>query len=448
MTDAVHGGIGGEGESDLSVSDAVAAIDRVRALEEPLRRRAEGVTWVVWGIVTTGFFAVVAALEHTHGPYWFLWMGVAIPAWLGLGVLGAEMVWRIASLTRARLAPDAGKVALALLVLTLLTVGLLAAVYPLSTPSGTAQGLVLLVLPWSLLAAVQWGRSTEVGRRLTIGIAVLVLVLGGAYLLGRDGVAYAGGSALVIGLIMGGVPVAAGTAWTLWGRGSDADVTSVADGDHDEDVEGEDGGEGAGDPDLSVTDAVATIDRVSALDEPLRRRTEGMTWVVWGLVTATFLATQGALGDAVPWQLWLAVWLPAWLGVGVLGAELVWRIASLTRTALAPDARRVGLAFLLGGAALTVLMAAAYPVFPTYLPQIVIAMFLPWAILATVQWGRLTAGGRRVTGVLAVVMVVLGLAVLGGQTDAFETSPFPALIAGLVAGGVPFIAGTWWTLRG
>lgn len=197
---------------------------------------------------------------------------------------------------------------------------------------------------------------------------------------------------------------------------------------------------------LSAAEAVATIDRVSALEEPLRRRTEGVTWVVWGLVTATFLATQAALGDAVPWEVWLLVWLPAWLGVGVLGTEMVWRIASLTASTLAPDARRTGVAFLLGAMALTAIMTAVYPFSgPDYVPQLVTLLVLPWAFLAAVQWRRLTDAGRTLTLVLAVVILGLGVpTTLGFGALSYGS----ALLVALVAGGVPFVAGTWWTLRG
>lgn len=208
--------------------------------------------------------------------------------------------------------------------------------------------------------------------------------------------------------------------------------------------------ETAGTDDLSAADAVATIERVSTYEEPLRRRTEGVTWVVWGLVTVTFLATQAALGDTVPWELYFLIWLPGWLGVGVLGAELVWRIAGLTRETLAPDARRAIALFVVGALAFASLMAAVYPFSgPNYAPQTILVLVLPWTFLATVQWGRLTEGGRRLSVAVAVTLVVLGAAfLLAGGVAFVQGTDRAALMVGMIAGGVPFATGTWWTLRG
>lgn len=72
---------------------------------------------------------------------------------------------------------------------------------------------------------------------------------------------------------------------------------------------------------------------------------------------------------------------------------------------------------------------------------------VPWAILAAVQWDRLTRPGRRATILLGALMfvIVLVLHLIESQDQTMQDTVIGIVIAAV--GGVPFLGGLAWLLR-
>ncbi len=67
---------------------------------------------------------------------------------------------------------------------------------------------------------------------------------------------------------------------------------------------------------FDVRGAIETIDRATSYDIPLRRRTEGVTWMVWGLATAVAFLAFSTL-DPTRYVSWLPM-IVLWPLLGIL----------------------------------------------------------------------------------------------------------------------------------
>ncbi|MCA1814791.1 MAG: hypothetical protein LC624_12755, partial [Halobacteriales archaeon] len=83
----------------LTVEQAVRAIDAARRYEEPLRRRTEGVTWMVWGFVTFAMMSFGSALELLGLPFSSQVYYLYPFALLAIGIAGTKAVWSIAGVS-------------------------------------------------------------------------------------------------------------------------------------------------------------------------------------------------------------------------------------------------------------------------------------------------------------------------------------------------------------
>lgn len=202
---------------------------------------------------------------------------------------------------------------------------------------------------------------------------------------------------------------------------------------------------------FNVADAVEAIGRGTAYDIPLRRRTEGVTWMVWGLATGVaFLAFSTT--DPTRFVSWVPI-IVLWPALGILGTSAAWRIAALSRATLAPQASRSSATAIVVMVALFAALVTALAITggngpqPLFLASVLTA--LPWAAFAMLQWRRMTPGGQRAmvwTGV-AMVMTMLLLMQFVLVPDR-EHSPQNLLIAVAVMGGPPFALGVWRVFRG
>lgn len=82
-------------------------------------------------------------------------------------------------------------------------------------------------------------------------------------------------------------------------------------------------------PDLSPQEAEAAIARLEAYAEPLAQRTGGITWMVWGIVTAGIFVTYeaalpAAAGNPVVWFLWTP-----WVAAGVAVTRALWHSVAI-----------------------------------------------------------------------------------------------------------------------
>lgn len=200
---------------------------------------------------------------------------------------------------------------------------------------------------------------------------------------------------------------------------------------------------------LSVRQAAQVIERATAYDEPLRRRTEGATWMVWGTVTAGSNLSYG-LAYALGWPD-NGLWAP-WLALGILLSLAVRRIAVLSK----PDVAigwRAGAVAMVGLAAF---MALAYTISTsagaspeTYTVVGFSFMGILWMFFAAWNPHRATALGRRVMVAIGVAIVAMG-AVYASQVPVMPPSMWPqaGFVAAFIGGVPPVLGGLWQVLRG
>lgn len=213
---------------------------------------------------------------------------------------------------------------------------------------------------------------------------------------------------------------------------------------------------GAGEQ-LTPEAAAETIEEARSYEEPLRRRTEGVTWMIWGVVTAAIALSYSSIPtyypgyEGVPWFLHGLVTF-GWPLVGVAMTYATWRIAVVDTPSLAGRSLRsalssalwlplvyvgIGAVFLLGGD--RVGEAAGIP----------IGIGLAWLTLGGLNPFRATATGRRVMLGAGAVTLAGGLA-FAPFAAGFPHGGYPQmrLVALALGGGAPFLGGLWQTLRG
>lgn len=201
---------------------------------------------------------------------------------------------------------------------------------------------------------------------------------------------------------------------------------------------------------LTVRRAVETIEQANRFEEPLRRRTEGATWMVWGLVTAGFFlfpfptfASPGIAGVAVP------LLMLAWVAVAFFMTSAVWRIAGMASPGVKPTRRQTtfavaGAAGVLAAVGLGLMWLQVLGVYRDPLQMLPIGAM--WAVAGASNLRRMTPVGRRVMIAIGIAIALLAvvLALLGVRIY----DPADHVMAAAVAGGVPFLGGLWQTLRG
>lgn len=84
-----------------------------------------------------------------------------------------------------------------------------------------------------------------------------------------------------------------------------------------------------GEPPLSPEEAEQAIARLEGFAEPLEARTGGITWMVWGVVTAGIFVTYEAAfpavaGNPLAWVLWTP-----WVAAGVAVTRALWNSVAL-----------------------------------------------------------------------------------------------------------------------
>lgn len=223
---------------------------------------------------------------------------------------------------------------------------------------------------------------------------------------------------------------------------------------------------------LEAEQALATIDETLGHEAALRSRTEGLTWMIWGLVTAGWTLTYDAIAwiarpDGVPedvipiltripeFSLLTLVPLP-WVVAGGLVTWGLWRTAALSDPSL-DDERPAGAWLTAGFSAFVVALWATLffgLVVPLDFPGTadtmgLIVLGITWATFGWVQPVRLTGRARRVCVVIGAILLATGLltAFALGQ-DHPDANAIATPVAVLVGGGAPLAGGLWQALRG
>lgn len=192
---------------------------------------------------------------------------------------------------------------------------------------------------------------------------------------------------------------------------------------------------------LTPEEAARAFAKANAWEDRIQHRTEGMTWMVWGLVTAAIWVTFQALsrGPMTLATMTLA-WAP-WILAGFALTHALWRSASLASPAVHRPAWWTYLAKLGGIAAGIVLLSyVIHPQTPAY-PLAIMGMFWIATALLNRRWSKL---GK------ATSIVIGALVILGGLALPLLTGDMGAMMLGAAAigGAVPLAGGFWQTLRG
>lgn len=201
---------------------------------------------------------------------------------------------------------------------------------------------------------------------------------------------------------------------------------------------------------FSAKEAVQVIDAVQGFEEGLRRRTYGITWLLWGFVGSGIAMTYAYAYLAVPhaWMwLFALLWIP-WVAGGYLASFLLWRSVGIAIGA-EPRAGRafglrvtlVSLVFLVlafgGGALLGPLMG------PGGYTLAAVGFFSGLAGLLRLRYAPVQ-GDRFILAAASFVLILAGIAVA-------LWSPSMAVgevAAAIIGGGVYLAAGSIQTLRG
>lgn len=219
---------------------------------------------------------------------------------------------------------------------------------------------------------------------------------------------------------------------------------------------------------MSPAQALDEVRRALRYEASLRSRTEGLTWIVWGLASAaTFLTFEAVTslyyGDTpftqgtgfeeqrAPW--WTGgLWLP-WLVLGILTTYALWRSAALASRDVADRSPRHVLVFVGWIAA----VAAGWLVAVLVLPDANVATFpvmgigTAWILLGALNLYRGTRLGRVVATTIGAAIFVAGLAMAATMSPHASVDRSGAIVghvAAIVTGLIPFLGGLWQTLRG
>lgn len=213
---------------------------------------------------------------------------------------------------------------------------------------------------------------------------------------------------------------------------------------------------------FDAREAATVIREMEGYEEGLRRRTEGITWMIWSLVFAGISMSYWVMGilsppgaeDAaaiLPDRGLVSPWI-GWVVAGGLAIGAVWRGAALREGsplrqvgALAAIMVSMWLLFIASWfvpAAMTQYLYAAGPLalFGLAALLVVSTRLVPWS-----------ARGRRVARIVALAQV--GVAAFYGILQALGLFPSPAvvpveLLGTIVVGAMWLGAGLWHTSQG
>lgn len=188
---------------------------------------------------------------------------------------------------------------------------------------------------------------------------------------------------------------------------------------------------GAGEP-LSTTtevytpgDAMAEITKLEDVHEALKRRTVGLSWMVWGIVAAAIFVSYSFVGFVAEVEapeaatLFPFLWLP-WVLLGVLTNRLLWRSVGLVIALDPAEGAKWGiltmvlfLGLIFGGMALV----AALDVPITEPATVLMAMGLATGLLGAVGGSESYDRGLALAGGAVLVVVALAATLLVGDGD-------------------------------
>lgn len=199
---------------------------------------------------------------------------------------------------------------------------------------------------------------------------------------------------------------------------------------------------------LTPQEAVRALAKAHDWEAALHGRTQGLTWMVWGLATpATFLTYSFAAvlaevdGATVPAWVWNVLWVP-WILAGVIATVALWRAAALAVPGLeTPGERRR--ATIGGFVASGVIFTAFLLLQPdsAVLPLAVIGAM--WMLMASANVWNADLHGRIVGLVVGGILIASAGAMALARIDVASSSVLSIAVSGIV----PFAAGLWHIWR-
>lgn len=193
---------------------------------------------------------------------------------------------------------------------------------------------------------------------------------------------------------------------------------------------------------LTPEEAARVLATAARYEDSLQRRTEGLTWMIWGLATPGIFVTYAFASVLAGPGWWMGLlWVP-WVVGGVLATSALWRSAALASPRL--HAAQVPGAWLRGAlwaAAVSAVFFVLRPDGPE-IPLILVGAL--WAGMGILDVWRSSTAGR-----IAALTAGLPLVALGAAFAVFDAPIEVTGTVGMVLPGVlPFAVGSWLLLRG
>lgn len=197
--------------------------------------------------------------------------------------------------------------------------------------------------------------------------------------------------------------------------------------------------------------AAQALAEATRYEDALRQRTEGLTWMIWGIATPAIWLSYGFAGATLPadWPLWAEMlWVP-WVFAGVLTTVALWRSAALAAPRIAANGRKgwvVGLAWVVVTAVMWGAIVGLGPVVnESLIPLFVLGS--AWTLFGAVNLNRCSSRGKRVSLAIGVATLAAAFALLPFAGTTHEDY-VAATIGSVVASAVfPLAGGLWQTLR-
>jgi hypothetical protein len=209
---------------------------------------------------------------------------------------------------------------------------------------------------------------------------------------------------------------------------------------------------------LNVPGALRTLERLEGFEVGLYRRTEGLTWMFWGLITAGIYFTYSTVGASygdVPPSVWFEfLWAP-WVAAGIAATVALWR--SIHLAAQVPLGLRKGLRETLPWVSIYgLLFVLGFFLYarlgddwtlrePGY---VMVLLALASGIVAMATTCTRSARRMILTVAILALAAALALATVVPYADATALYMVQTLTGVAVLGGGWFLGGLWLTLRG
>lgn len=202
-------------------------------------------------------------------------------------------------------------------------------------------------------------------------------------------------------------------------------------------------------PNFGPFEAAEAIHSARQWDVSLRHRTEGLSWMLWGVALGgMFLSYAWAVQADAPGWVFGVAWAP-WVLIGNVFTLILWRSAHLTRRDAADAAwrerkrwasRALPLAYVLHALAFFVAFAV-FQVFTWVTPMIVVGLF--WASLPLFNRAMTKRSKTLIVGIGATQsLLALALAAL------HLVEPLGSILASVGVLVIPFLGGCYHALKG